>query len=388
MKRLFIVSCILGLIFSTGGAAESDPPAPKKCAVFIANRADSDLNDQMPVFEDMITSQVTGLGLEVISREVVLSAVGDLRKQDKNVFFDAISGLLKQWKKEDLDAVLDDQTSALRLAQNLGADYLLFASFTGLDQEKRSVDAYGVNYENTMYTLRATYRILDGNTGGSLVSGMVEPTRTIQQTKHSQTSATGLMRELMAKASREIASGLSTQTAKIRDVKVADEEVEFQVGVSLNDVNFPGAVIDENGRVTITADQGTVQALAVPVELDGFVIGTTGSGGMSRFKAAPGLHRIRLVRDDLVPYERMINVHEGMQLTIAMQLNDEGLRRWRENIAVFNELIRKTKLNDAEVERIRAEAQRLRQSGYKVDVKIDTDEGLTIKKNQSLMNQD
>lgn len=363
-------------VIETYGQTEAFPSEPtvRKVAIFTANRAEAELNDQMPVFEDMITSQVTDLGFEVISREVVLGAVGDL---------------LKREKKNDLDTLLDDQTSFLRLAQNLGADYLLFASFMGLDTEVRSVNAYNVKYENQIFTLRGSYKILDGNTGGSLAAGMVEPSRTIQQTKHSQTSTTGLVRELLAKASKEMAGNLKQKTAQIREVQGAKDMVSFQIEVSLNDVNFPQAVIDEAGNVTITANQATVAPLAVTVELDGFAIGTTGSGNLlATLQAAPGLHRIRLVRDDLVPYERMINIHEGMQLNIAMQLNDEGLQRWRENTVVFNELMQKTKLNDAEVERIRAEAQRLRQSGYKVDIKVDTDEGIDIKKNQSMFNQD
>ncbi len=374
MKKIIVTFFLMGF-FYTAGYSETNQALYKKVAIFVANRAEADLNEQMPIFEDMITSQVTDLGFEVISREVVISATGDL---------------LKRSKKNDLDTLLDDQTSSLRLAQNLGADYLLFVSFMGLDQENRSVNAYGVNYDNHTYTLRGSYRILDGNTGGALTAGMVEPSRTIQQTKHSHTTTTGLIRELLAKASKEMASNLEQKNkqGRIREVDVAKERVEFQIGISLSDVNFPQAEIDRDGNVKITANQATVEPLAVTVELDGFSIGTTGRDYLNAFKAAPGLHRIRLIRDDLVPFERMINIHEGMQLNIAMQLNDEGLRRWHEKTKVFNELMQKTKLNDAEVELLRARAQELRQSGYKVDIKVDTDEAITIKKTQSLMNQD
>lgn len=393
MKKLKTALAFLFLAAAAGYSAETKPqiksrtvievyeqqkaqqPETRKVAIFTANRGEESLNDQMPVFEDMMTAEVTDLGFEVISREVVIGATGDL---------------LQQSGKNSLDALLDDQTSSLRLAQNLGADYLLFASFMGLDVEQRSVNAYGVSYENNVYTLRASYRVLDGNTGGSLTAGMVEPSRMIQQTKHSQTSTSGLVRELLAKASRDMAANLKQKNAKntIRNVQVADSRVEFQIGVSLSDLNFPQAEIDGEGNVKVVANKGSVEALAVTVELDGFAIGTTGRDALNKFEAAPGIHRIRLVRDDLVPYERMINIHDGMQLNIAMQLNENGLRRWRENTQVFNGLLQQTKLNDAQIEVLRGQAQMLRQSGYKVDVKIDTDEAVTIKNNQSLMNQD
>jgi hypothetical protein len=375
MKSLVAVFFLIGSIAACGSAADVTSPASKKVAIFVANRAKAELNDQMPVFEDMVTSQVTDLGFEVISREVVLGAVDDL---------------LRQSGRNSLDAMLDDRTSSLRLAQNLGADYLLFVSFIGMDHEKRAVKAYGVSYDNYVYTLRGTYRILDGNTGGSLTSGMVEPTRSIQQTEHSETSAPGLIRELLAKASRDIASSLDTKHAggQIKEVRAAREQVEFQIAASLNEVSFPKAEIDAEGNVKIITSQAVVEPLAVSVELDGFVIGTTAQGALTKLKASPGLHRIRLAREDLVPFERMINVHEGLKLEIALQLNDAGLSRWKERIRVVNDLLQKTKLNDAEVERIRGEAQKLRQSGYNVDIQVKTDEGVTFERNQSLLNQD
>ncbi len=392
MSGVVVFCCLLARIgFSEDAVQESSPPA-KAVAVFTANRGDKEMNDQMPVFEDMLTAQVTDLGLGIISREVVVGAVGDLLKQDEdNKFVSAVEKLLKGDGKTDLDSMLGDQTSALRLAQNLGADYLLFASFMGMDEEIRHVNAYDVEYDNYIYTLRASYRVLDGNTGASLTAGMVEPSRTIQQTKHSQTITTGLVRELLSKACSEIGNGLQQKLAegKVGEVSVNKELVEFSVTVSLNDVNFPQAEILSDGRVKITANQATVQPLAVPVELDGFMIGTTGSGDLlTKLKASPGLHRVRLSRDDLEPFERMVNIYDGMVLNIAMQLNAEGLKRWKENTKTFNELLKETKLNDAEVEAIKGYAQQLRQSGYKVDIKVDTDEAITVNKTQSIMNQE
>jgi hypothetical protein len=310
------------------------------------------------------------MGFEVISREVVLGATGDL---------------LKRPAKNELDALLDDQTSSLRLAQNLGADYLLFASFMGLDAEVRSVDAYGVKYDNQIFTLRGSYRIIDGNTGGAITAGMVEPTRAIQQTKNSQTSTTGIARELMAKASKEMAVSLKQKNAQIREVTASKEQVQFEIMAMLNGLTFPEAEIDEAGNVKIVDRQSPVEALAVTVEIDGIAVGTTGTGPIT---ALPGLHRIRLVRDDLIPYERMVNLHDGMKMNIMLELNAVGLSRWREKAAVYSDLLRLTKLNDAQVERIRGEAKMLRQSGYKVDIKVETDEGIDVKQNQSIFNQD
>ena len=390
---VFLISAISAL----PGYAEKEEnePTVKKVAIFTANRVEEKLNDQLPIFEDMIIAQITDLGFEVISQEVVLNAVEKLKKTPKKSktekMLGALGDLLKDPKKKELDTILNNQTSALRLSQSLGADYLFFATIMGLDEENRHVNARGIEFDNFTYTLRASYRILDGNTGASLTADMVESDRTIQQTKYSQTTTTGIIRELLADASKQMSASLEKRNnaGNIRKVDVAKSQVEFGIIVGLSDVNFPQAEIDNEGNVTIIANKGIVQPMAVPIELDGFLIGTTGSGEMiTQLKAAPGLHRIRLVRDDLIPFERMVNIYEGMTLNITMQLNDAGHARWKENTATYNQLIKQAKLNDAEVEKLRGEAQKLRQSGFKIDYKVDTDEGITIKKNQSIMNQD
>ncbi len=375
MKKISVALCISSLIATSCYSAEIGESSSRKVAIFIANRAEAELNDQMPVFEDMMTAQVTDLGFEVISREVALGAAGDL---------------LKKSEVNDLDALLSDQTSSLRLSQNLGADYLLFASLMGLDVETRAVNVYGVKYDNNIYTLRASYRVLDGNTGASLTAGMVEPSRTIQQTKHSQTGTTGIVRELLAKASREMASSLGQKNAQgaIREVDAAKAQVAFQVSITLNDVQFPEVVLDENGRTHLSSNSVNVQPLAVAVDLDGFTIGSTGTGAAAVLTASPGLHRIRLAREDLVTVERMINIHDGMKLSMTMQLTDKARAKWQEDTLFLDTLKRRAELTDAEVERIRGVAQMLRQSGYKVDIKVDTDEGIKVKQNQSLFNQD
>ena len=379
MKKRILALCLLTVVSSVGYSAEPNESPAKKVAIFTANRAEATLNDQLPIFEDMMIAQVTDLGFEVISREVALGAAGDL---------------LKKSEVNELDALLSDQTSSLRLSQNLGADYLLFATLIGLDVEQRAVSAYGVKYDNNIYTLRTSYRVLDGNTGASLTAGMVEPTRTIQQTKHSQTSTTGLIRELLAKASREMASSLGQKSAEgaIRDVNVAKAQVEFQIAITLNDVQFPEVVLDANGRAHLSSSSVNVQPLAVAVDLDGFTIGSTGTGVAALLSASPGLHRIRLAREDLVTVERMVNIHDGMTLSMTMQLTDKARAKWQQDTLFLDTLKLRAELTDAEVERVRGVAQMLRQSGYKVDIKsdikVDTDEGIDVKQNQSIFNQD
>jgi hypothetical protein len=140
-----------------------------KAAIFVTNRAGSAYDSKIATLEDYITGRVTDLGVSVLSREMVLDSV---RKLDGGA------------GKDPADS-LADQSSALRMAQGLGANYILSASIAGLTKQKRNINAYGVNLANYDYTLRLAYKIVDANGGGSLAGGVITATKTEQNTVHS-----------------------------------------------------------------------------------------------------------------------------------------------------------------------------------------------------------
>ena len=360
----------LGLLAANFLIAE-DPEPAQSVAVFASNRGDPAMNELVPVFEDLLVANVADLGFQVISHEIALGAVSDLKRVEE---------------QNELDALLEQQSSALRLSQNLGASYILYATIDGLTTETRDVRAYDVNFQNNEYSLQATYRILNGATGAAVTAGVVNPSRTIQQTEHAHTSTNGIVRQLLMEASREIATGLSARggAGALPKVSLSDASVPFSIHVRLDEVSFPEVDLDDQGRPVATGNRLNVQPMAVSVELDGILIGTTSSdSGPASFTASPGLHRLRLSRGDLEPVERMVNIREDLQLNMAMQLDEEARRQWLENTALLQGLKAGTILTEAQAEVLRGQAQMLRQSGFRVD----TDEGVVIEHNQSLMKQ-
>ncbi len=192
----------------------------------------------------------------------------------------------------------------------------------------------------------------------------------------------------MDRASAEIAAKLKIkeETDGIQTVDVEQALVGFSVVVTLNGVQFPEISIDATGQPKVSDNSFAVEAASVSVDIDGITVGTTGSIS-SKLRVSPGLHRIRLYREDLVPFERMVNITEGMKLNIAMELNERGRERWEHNTLLLQDLKKEAVLTDAEVEKVRGMAQALRQSGYKIDIKVDTDEGIEIENNQGMMQQ-
>lgn len=349
--------------------------ASRKAAIFVANHADKSFDDKLSAFADFITTRFTEKGFNVLSREVAT---------------DALSSLLKDSKQTDADRLLSDNSTVLRLGQMLGADYLVVASISSFGSDKKSVEAYGVKTVNITHNLRVTYKILDGAHGGTLVSDTVKASKTIQYTENLREEDGDLINALLDEAAGQVGDSLGKKSIKM--AVAPNEPVEFSIACGMQDLaqlplSIPDVGLAKDNTVVVGKDKLEVQALDVTVELDGVVAGSA----PSTFKAPPGLHKLRLSREGFTPWERTINVVEGQKLKVALQMSDAGYQRWKDNTAFLQSLENGKKLTDAEAERIRGEAQKLRQSGYKVDVKddvkVDTKEGLKVYQTQSLFSQ-
>ena len=72
-----------------------------------------------------------------------------------------------------------------------------------------------------------------------------------------------------------------------------------------------------------------VQAMDVTVELDGVAVGSAPGA----FQGRPGLHKIRLSREGFDPGSAPINIYDGQNLRVALQMSDAGYARWADTTA-------------------------------------------------------
>jgi len=354
-------------------AEDSPHEARRLTAIFSANHdPDKSLDAKLPAFEEFISSRITEKGFSVISREVAT---------------DAVSALLKDSKQTEIDRMLANNASVLRLSQMLGAKYIIMASINTYDADKETTEAYGVKIVNVTHTLRVAYKILDGVQGGSLAGATVEVSSTKRYTEVSRSESTGTLNALLNKAAVQIAESAGTKL--IPTVLASTRLAEFSVACGMQDLaqlplGVPNICLTANNTVVIEKLTFPVLALNVMVELDGAGIGST----PTVFKVPPGLHKIRLRRDGFRDYEGTISVNQGQTFNIALQMTDAGYQRWKDNIAFLNSIENGKKLTDAEAEKLRGEAQRLRQSGYMVninstskeDIKVNTTENVKLYK--------
>jgi len=326
-------------------------------AVVISNRAGKDYDDKISVLEDLLSARITDLGFSLLSREVV---VDNLRKFDPN----SVSAARPA---DSLDAQLTDQSSALRLAQNMGADYIVQASIASYAATKRTVTAYGNTLNNYDYTLRVTYKILDASGGGSLTGDVAKATRTEQATANASSEVQGIFDDLLDEATAQITSSLRTRIAagKITAPKPAATLVTITIMPEAADLFIPDVRINAENVVTVGESKFKVTPLNATVEVDGVAVGTA----PGKITLRPGFSKLRISREGFDAWERNISASEGQVLNVAMKMSAAGYARFKDATSFLNELKNGTKLTDAEVKKIEGEAKSLENSFFKVDTK-------------------
>jgi len=372
--------------------AQPAPSAPRKAAIFVNNNAGAAWNDKVPVLESQLSSRLGASDFVIISREDVEKAVrvfpvgptrqqpaGDPNAKDQNLVAD------RNILGTRADRLLSDNTSALRLAQSLGADFLVIATINSLAKNESHFKDDQVEFLNVEWVLQTTYKVLDGVHGGAVAGDDFQSSRRIKVTPALRRNDGNLVNELLRDAAGKIAQSFVDKARDLQPPTVPGAvEIAIAAGVrdlEGNELTLPDIRVTENNEVVRGDRVLRVQASAA-VEIDGLTVGTT----PAKIRVAPGLHRLRVAREGCKDYEATITASEGLQLYVTLQLSEETFQRWKEIRAFLNGLDTRRKLTDAQVKVLEGQAQFLRQSRFSVsyDVKVDTKEGLKFNLYKSL----
>jgi len=303
MKKIMIALCmavIAAVAPLTCAAAEKPADAPLRSAIFIQNRAGADFTDKLDVLNDLLTTRLTEKGFSVIDRSVVLAKFREARGLDPALQRD-VNSLENATAGSNIENSLSG-ASALRIAQMIGADYLVMASLTSFGHETRTFKGegthFGSNNRSSLYTLRIALKVLEGNSGGTVYGDTVSVAERVAVVEQLTVESTEVVNKLLDAGALKIAENVGDKIQRIRDVKVKTAAVvEFSV-------------------------QSNVEAASV--ELDGAAIGST----PGRFVAAPGLHQLRISKQWLTPWDKTVNIFANQVLNVTLELSAEGIRRY------------------------------------------------------------
>lgn len=347
---------VLASLSPLSAVAEDAPKPALKTAIFVNNLGGRELAPKAAVLQAALAAELNGRGYAVLTPEQIAESLTKAGKRE-----------------EDLGRMLTDNSSARALARTIGADYLLVAHLLGYNKRQVQYQGEGISTRSERYRLRVSYSLLESAQG----SGVAGDTFAVESTEREnlrgnlRISDQGRLDDMIAEAATLIANN-AVQKADEGQIPAPDAvgQVNFTVTARIQDIALPNVTIDDNGRVQVSAQVFPVEASGAVVELDGVSIGSAPGS----FRATPGLHQMRVARPGFQDWVRNVNLYEGFNLNVALDFTPQGLRQWKDMTAFIERLRQSAQLTDAEAEAIRGEAQMLRQSGYKVDYKVDTKE--------------
>ena len=178
--------------------------------------------------------------------------------------------------------------------------------------------------------------------------------------------SSNLADRIAVKAGKEIAEALKNFTAK------AANELAVPIEIIADELSLPSIVVDKDYIVKRSKENLQVKLSGFTVVVDGIVVGTTDDGVPVSLPL--GLHDISLERNGFAAWKQRVKVSQGLSLRPVIRPDPQSLATWREQIQFLENLSAGAKLTDAQVELIKGRAEELRNSGYRVDIKIDAKE--------------
>jgi hypothetical protein len=322
---------------------------PAKVAVVVVNRAGPAFTDRVQAFEDRIIAAITSDKLQLVSREDVI----------------------KSLKPNEVDEAFEKHGSAVRLANSLGAEYLLLVSIVSMDREEKEFEGYGVSTKNDIFTLEATYRLVSVLQGGALFAGATTVSETIRQTENSAQSTGNVANKLLSRAAIELGEKVrkDTGTSGLPVAAKQAGEVSVIIQAVMEDFKVPDVVKGEDGKYRVTENAYQLDVSGATIEVNGLLVGSTSATVPQKVPA--GINRLRISRPGYEPIERNVNFVEGQTLIIPMRMDAQGMARMKEIVAGLQQIKRNAALTDAEVEVLQGQATYLKQSGIRLDHRTD-----------------
>ena len=333
--------------------------APIRMAIFVKQRPVSVAPEKVSVFEDLVSADSTGPGVQIIRREDLVNAVNRIAPAGPNAGTDLLGS-------EAVDRILSNQTSAVQLAAQMKADVILTASITALQRFKRHLDdpSTGTHTDVDQWTLVTTYGLIDGVTGASLAAGTVQSDYAKRDTPELKVEVDAidvLLRDAASRIGAAVRATVADTRTRLAAAPAADVMVKFTA--VLADLSIPDVRTNEAGEYVVGANNYNLQPMNVLVKVDGVAMGAAPGA----FPLRPGLHRARFERPGLEPMEMMVNAREGLEISVPLQFTPEGRANWQRDAVFFNDLKNGAVMRDAELIKVRAVADFLRQSNIRLD---------------------
>ena len=250
-------------------------------------------------FKDDLTVALSE-SFSVVDRNNVINAFQGAKYKEKS-FADEVLAVFSS-QKDNSGSDIDGKSSVLRIGQNMGADLILIAELQNYSENRIKDVVYGNKINDLVMDLDVAIQVLDVQQGASVIGKILRVSKRLNGDSKSSFSKNDIesnLPVLLKEATLLIAKYCRESIEKIKSSVKEIAGVSFSISPNVDEVN---------------------------VEVDGAVIGSA----PGKFRLPAGLHYVRLTKEGYVSFERNVNISKGFDLSISMELSEDGINRENE----------------------------------------------------------
>ncbi len=282
-------------------------PHNPKIAIFVKNQTKTPgMDDEVDGVRDRISAELAGAGLIVLDKAEIADGFNRFKVTTAEERAGLVEGIFTGG-------------STVRVAQMLGCDYIMLVSIVGASHLARNAGDKPV----TIFTLRMTSKVNEAGQGSSVYGSNWSNKLPVPGQYTLGADAMNYYNDLVDQWAKATGEEIAGKVQTWRRAEPADATlVEFSVSSTVDElihglesgVRAPNELLDEMRRLVG----------GVTVEIDGATVGSS----PGTFKAAPGLHQMRITRQWMKPWQQTVNIQPGATFRVALELSDAGLQRY------------------------------------------------------------
>lgn len=303
MKKILLLTALFALAVSTGAQTTDS-----KIAIFVKNQTRvAGMDDMVDGVRDRIAAELAGAGMTVLDQTDIVSGFNRYKVTTAEERAGLISGVFTGG-------------STVRVAQMLGADYILTASIISADRASLTVSGK----QMVSYTLRMTVKVCEAGKGSTVYGDNWSRKYPVTADNAAGTDTAFFYNELLDQWVNAAGPKLAESSKGWKKAEAAPSElVSFTVTTTIDElikglesgVRAPNELLDEMRRVVGGAT----------VEIDGAAVGSS----PGTFQVSPGLHQMRVSRQWMQDWQQTVNIQNGSSFKIGLELSAAGLQKFQ-----------------------------------------------------------
>lgn len=282
-------------------------PNPK-IAIFVKNQSKvPGMDDMVDGVRDRISAELAGAGLSVMDQAEIASG------------FNRFKVTTAEERAGLIDGVFTGG-STVRVAQMLGADYVMTASIISIDRASLTVSGK----QMISFALRMTVKVSEAVQGSSVYGDNWARKYPVTAENAAGTDASFYYNDLLDAWAKETGEKIAEKSKTWRRVEAAPVQlVSFTVSTTIDElinglesgVRAPNTLLDEMRHVVGGAT----------VQIDGAAVGSC----PGTFQIAPGMHQMKVSRQWMKDWQQTVNIQNGSSFKIGLELSAAGMQKFQ-----------------------------------------------------------